>query len=336
VGLSVAIGLFVGCLPLYGLHLPLCAAICVPLGLDLVLAYLAANISNPLLAPLLVFVEVELGALLLTGHGVPFDLEAARRTGVGGFVLQAALGSLVFGLVLGALGGCLAAWLAGRRETSSRKPTSTAKARVRARYRAAELADRCYVAMKLWLDPVADQLAALGALGEILDLGCGRGQLGLYLLELGAGQRVVGFDFDSRKIEVALQAANGVADFQTRDLLNTEFPAADSVLLVDVLHYLAPGEQARVLERAVASVRHGGRLIVREASRRASFGSALTRALELFATRLGYNKSAGALGFLGVDAIRDELSRAGFDCEARGSSAPGLANSLLVARRKPT
>lgn len=333
VGLSVGIGLFIGCLPLYGLHLPLCAAICVPLGLDLVLAYLAANISNPFIAPLLAVAEVEIGALLLTGHAVPFELEAARRTGIAGFALQAALGSVVLGFLLGVAGGGAAAWVALRREVSSRAPIASAKARVRARYRSARVADRRYVAMKLWLDPVAAQLGNCGELGEVLDLGCGRGQLGLFLLELGVAGSLHGFDFDARKIEVARAAADGAAQFQVQDLVQADFPAADTVLLVDVLHYLAPEQQAAVLRRAAASVREGGRLIVREASRKPSLGSALTRAFERLGARLGYNKAAGALGFLGSDSIVEELAKVGFACDVAGSSAPALANSLVVARR---
>ena len=68
VGLSVGLGLFIGCLPLYGFHLPLCLVVCIPFGLDAVLAYVAANISNPLVAPFLVLSEVVIGSWLLHGH----------------------------------------------------------------------------------------------------------------------------------------------------------------------------------------------------------------------------------------------------------------------------
>ena len=54
----MGVGLFIGALPLYGLHFPLCAAVCLPLRLDLVAAYLAAQVSNPFVAPFLVFSTV--------------------------------------------------------------------------------------------------------------------------------------------------------------------------------------------------------------------------------------------------------------------------------------
>jgi uncharacterized protein (DUF2062 family) len=109
-GLSVGVGLFVGCLPLYGLHLPLCAGLCWPLKLDVPLAYLAANISNPVLAPFIVFAEVQLGSRLLSGHWVSLSLDAIRSNGVGGFFSQAIVGALVGGGAVSLL-GALSVWV---------------------------------------------------------------------------------------------------------------------------------------------------------------------------------------------------------------------------------
>lgn len=326
-------GLFIGCLPLYGLHFPLCVLVCLPLRLDLLLAYLAANISNPFIAPFLTVAEVEVGSMLLTGKWVEFNLEAARRTGVAGFVAQAALGSVVVGLGLGLVGGLVAARLAARGQGQSARDLSAAGARTRRRYREAAVGDRYYVTGKLALDPVFEQIAALGTLGEVVDLGCGRGQLALFLLEVGTAQRVLGFDFDARKIEVAEKAAAGDAMFAAADLRTFDVPVADTVLLVDVLHYLAPDEQTAVLLRAAASVRAGGRLIVRETARRSSIASALTRVFEWLGTRIGYNRLEGKLGFRGIEVIVAELERAGFGAKIQGSSALPLSNRLVVAER---
>jgi uncharacterized protein (DUF2062 family) len=119
--LSVATGLFVGCQPVYGLHFPLCAAVCLPFKLDLVAAYLAANISNPLMAPFLVVLEVNVGSYLLTGQPAPFDVARAREAGISGFVAQAVVGSLVVGAALAA-GGGLVAYLIARRYRSDDSP----------------------------------------------------------------------------------------------------------------------------------------------------------------------------------------------------------------------
>ena len=88
-----------------------------------------------------------------------------------------------------------------------RDPFETAAARTRARYETAPRGDRFYVAGKLALDPVC-RLAVErgGSLGRVLDLGCGRGQLALLLLDSGLAASASGFDSDARKIEVARAA----------------------------------------------------------------------------------------------------------------------------------
>jgi uncharacterized protein (DUF2062 family) len=111
---SVAIGLFIGSLPVYGLHLPLCLAVCLPLHLDAAVAYLAANISNPLIAPFLVVAEVQVGSLVLTGQLAPFDVATARAAGLAGFASYAAVGAPMVGGLLAAVGAALAALITPR------------------------------------------------------------------------------------------------------------------------------------------------------------------------------------------------------------------------------
>jgi uncharacterized protein (DUF2062 family) len=108
------VGVFVGSLPLYGLHLPLCTLICLPLRLDVVAAYLAAHISNPIVAPFLLVLEVNVGSLVLTGQLAPFDIARAKSTGVSGFAAQTAVGAVLVGAVLAAFGAALAYLVASR------------------------------------------------------------------------------------------------------------------------------------------------------------------------------------------------------------------------------
>ena len=119
--------MFIGCLPVYGLHVWLCLALCVPLGLDAVAAFFASNISNPLVAPLLIVAEVEVGSYLLHRRGAPFDLAAARELGFAGFFSEALLGGVVVGALLAVLGGALAVLLAtrGHRNSPSSYPRSS-------------------------------------------------------------------------------------------------------------------------------------------------------------------------------------------------------------------
>ncbi len=328
---SVAVGLFIGSTPLYGLHLPLCLAVCVPLKLDAVVAYLAANISNPLVAPFLVAAEVEVGAWILTGHTVPFDVAQARHTGVAGFMLQAGVGSVVVGAVLAALGASLVMLVARRRSAPTGELPEAVDRTVR-RYRDAHRRHRIYVAIKLRSDPVVQALTALpGSFGRVLDAGAGRGQFGLLLMELGRADLLSGFDWDADKVKAANIAARGEASFEQGDLRTADLPASDTVLLLDVLHYLSGPEQDSVLERAAAALRPGGRLIVREVGE--GTGSGLTKLFERIGARAKMNR-ARSLEFRPLSAILDKLDQLGLVYQAEDASqGTPLSNSLIVARR---
>lgn len=344
---AVGLGLFIGCQPLYGLHLVLVLALCLPLKLDAVLAYLAANISNPLVAPFLIFSEVELGAYLISGHFIGFDLEQARANGAAGFARQLIVGSLVLGAVLG-LVGALVAWLvaslyrrAPGRSLPDRSALELAAERTRLRYESAPRGDRYYVAAKLALDPVFELIAALpGDFGRVLDLGCGRGQLGLLLLELGRASHVSGVDSDARKIEVA-RAAGPEADFRAADLAHGSLgladgeAAADTILLVDVLHYLPLAEQDQLLEAALGALSQGGRLVIRDLDGEPSARSWVTRLFEWIARRTGLNRGR-ATSYRPAREVTALLERAGLPCSVQGASErTPFANVLIVAGGSP-
>ena len=113
-------------------------------------------------------------------------------------------------------------------------------------------------------DPVFKLIGDLGApFGRVLDLGCGRGQLSLLLLELGQATEVLGLDSDARKIAVA-RRAGPEAEFRAADVAGSALPIADTILLIDVLHYLPLAEQDALLNAAVSALAPGGRILVRE------------------------------------------------------------------------
>jgi len=128
-GLAVAVGLFVGCLPLYGLHLGICIGLAWALRLNKATVYLAANISNPLFAPLLVAASIAIGEWLRFGAWRPIDLNeghsfieklAIFSGHVPDVFLSCLLGGAVLGLVLGALFGPLVwLWARWRRDRKS-------------------------------------------------------------------------------------------------------------------------------------------------------------------------------------------------------------------------
>lgn len=328
--LSVGLGLFIGCLPLYGLHFPLCVAVCVPFGLDLVAAYLAAQISNPWLAPVLVTVEARVGSVLL--GRAPFAMDELKLDRFGDVFERALLGSFVVGTGL-ALVGALLTFLVARRG-GEQGESSASFQRTLKRYRTAPRGDRWYVDLKLQSDPVVRELLAAGNLGRLIDAGAGRGQIGLFLRDHGLVDQLSGFDTDARKIAVARSASTNGERFEVADLRTFEAPraSADTVLLIDVLHYLSPDAQDAALSRVRSWLVSGGRVFVREVDRKPGAFSLLTRLFERVATALGYNRASGALGFRPLSEIVERLEVLGFRCHVRDASAgTPFDNSLIVA-----
>ncbi len=338
--IAVAIGLFIGCQPLYGLHFVLVMAVCLPLRVDAVLAYLAANISNPLVAPFLIFAEVETGAYLSTGRFVAFDVAQARATGAAGFARHLLFGGGVVGALVALLGFGLAWVIAGRRRSGTAAaaglalPFEAALERTRARFDRVRPADRYYVAGKLAFDPVFQLLGELNGLGRVLDLGCGRGQLGLFLLELGVASHASGIDSDARKIDVA-RAAGPEADFVVADVAHAALPSADTILLIDVLHYLPLAEQDALLDAAARALTPAGRLLVRELDADPSARSAVTRGFEWCARKIGLNRGR-ATHYRAARDLTATLERLGFYCDVQGASErTPFANVLIIAGGSP-
>jgi SAM-dependent methyltransferase len=321
-------------LPLYGLHFPLCAALCMPFGLDAVTAYIASNFSNPFVAPFLVSAEIQIGSLLLDGRFVDFDPHRAREVGLGAFVTQAAVGALTLGAALAAVGALLT-WVLMRNRRPPIPRVVDAKERTIDRYYDAKRGDRVYLRTKLAFDPIFEQLERLPEpLGDVLDLATGRGQVALFLWELGSTTSVVGVDWDARKVAVARIAADGDATLRDGDIRSIDLPEADTVLLIDVLHYLPPEEQDALLARAAEAVRPGGRLLVREVDPTRGLKSRVAMLAERIATRTAYNRGA-TLAFRTPGEIVETLSRLGLDAHVESGRKNPLANAVIVAERRP-
>jgi uncharacterized protein (DUF2062 family) len=332
---AAAIGLFIGAQPLYGLHLALCLAICLPLRLDVLIAYAAANVSNPLVAPALLALEVEVGSLVLYGEHLPMTLEEVRSKGVLELGYALLVGAVLTGVLLAALGGSAVLLVAGWfRWRQKRAPLRGAMRRTRARYREAPIGDRVYVTLKLWTDPVLQNVAALPFdFGKVLDAGCGRGQLGLWLLELGKARSLQGFDSDERKVEVARHAAQGKAEFERGDLRAVTVSDADTLLLVDVLHYLPREDQRSLLRRVALELPVASRILIRDIDADAGLRSWFTELCEGIGKFLGMNR-AGALSYRSSAEVAAELEALGLVVSVRSASqGTPFANVLIVAER---
>lgn len=317
-GASVAMGLAIGCLPIFGLHLFIVLFLALRFRLDGAIAYLAANISNPFVAPFLFTLEVQVGAVVLDGHRLSIGEDVSLLSALGSFPRYLLVGSPIvavasalaaFALVAGGVG--LKRAIAGAPAPrppyalpEHAPPWVKAVERVAARFSsptsrsASERTSFHYVRIKLLVDPVAKLVASIGgdlqgALGHVVDVGGGRGQLPILLLELGRATSAHAIDWDESKVEQGRAAAAKDAPlpvtFERGDAREAAIPSADTVLLIDLLHYCRVDQQDAILRRAARAVRPGGHLVVREADTERGIRSFLTKASERFFTLVRFN-----------------------------------------------
>lgn len=100
--LSVAVGIAIGVMPLWGLHWLLVLAICLPLRLDAGVAYLAANVSLPFIAPFITTAEIAIGVRLLEGSWTRITPQTVHS-----IELRSVLGALIVGTGVVAATGAL-------------------------------------------------------------------------------------------------------------------------------------------------------------------------------------------------------------------------------------
>ena len=361
---AVGIGLFIGSLPIFGCHTPLVLGLCIWFQLDGAIAWVASNVSNPFLAPALLTLEVEVGAYLRTGNLARPEGAVSVRD-IGRFARDLFAGAPLVALAVALAGACVTYGVVHvhRRLFPRRAPPppyrlpDNAPPWVRAVERVArryalpdaptprERSRFQYVRTKLLGDPVARMIADLegdapGALGSLLDVGTGRGQLPVLLLELGRATEAAGFDWDGRKIEEARSAAASApalpATFEKADVRGAEIASADTALLIDVLHYVDLPAQDRLLDEVASRVRAGGRVVVREADTERGLRSALTWLEERFFTWVRFNRGE-RVRFRPAREIVARLEANGFACEVR--PAWGIApfsNVLVIGRRTPS
>ena len=306
-------------------------------------------------APFLISAEVQLGGYLHTGAWLRFDPQVFREAKISGFVVYAFTGAPLVGLALALVGTALTfagvhvkrRWWPPKTRPSYQLPTHAppwwhATERLAARYAPtgpstpAQRSRFHYVRVKSLMDPVSQMLTSLVS-GHLMDIGSGRGQVPLILLELGVIDSANGVDWDDSKVAAAIEAAAREpalpASFRVGDMRDAELESADTVLLIDVLHYLSLQEQDELLDRAAASVRPGGRIIIRDADTERGWRSWITLAEEIVFTALRFNRGP-RVRFRAARETVARLERAGLTCrvEPAWGNTP-FANVLIVATR---
>jgi SAM-dependent methyltransferase len=203
---------------------------------------------------------------------------------------------------------------------------------------------------KLRHDPVFRAILARGLVPDgarLVDLGCGQGVLPAFLVaararfESGAWPSiwpppprlasVLGVDLRGRAIAAGRLALGARATLEVGDARTAALPPCDVIAILDVLHYLPPEDQDRVLARCACALTPGGRLLLRVGDADAGVRAAITRFSDQAITliRGGWPR----LYTRGLKAWVAAVERAGLGVEAAPmSEGTPFANVLLVAR----
>jgi uncharacterized protein (DUF2062 family) len=291
--IAVAVGVFIGCTPLYGLHLLISLVAADLLRLNRLKVYLAANISNPFMLPFLLFAEIQTGAWLRRGSPHRLTREAITAVDPWTFGLDLVLGSLAVGAVLAvALGGITWAALRSRRADG---PFSALVDRAAERYAGTSLTAWEFANAKLRADPVYRAAVGDGLLpggGTLLDIGCGQGLTLSLLLEARATPagasppprpwpvyaRLIGVETRPRIARLAAEAlADPTVEIISSDVREMSLPGSDAILLFDVLHLMPREAQDALIADVRAALRQGGVVLVREADAGSGWRFAIVR-----------------------------------------------------------
>ena len=200
--------------------------------------------------------------------------------------------------------------------------------------------DYHYSRGKLASDPLYPGVcdALRGSQAPLLDLGCGLGLLAHALRSDGIALPYRGVDNDAGKIARAEAAASRAAlpevSFACIDLAH-ELPAhSGSVVILDVLQYLAPEAQGRLLDGAFAMLTPGARLVIRTGLADGGRRARLTHAVDAFSRVLGW-MNAAPKQYPNAEALRARLDAAGLESQFTALYGNTPFNNWRIVATKP-
>lgn len=125
-----------------------------------------------------------------------------------------------------------------------------------------------FARIRFWDAPFDKLEKIIPKTGKILDLGCGDGIFANYLAITGPGRDIVGIELNKNRLKFANKGLRNTR-FLAGDVLRKEFPQADVVTMIHLLHHLPSRESQENLVRKVScKLSKGGQLIIAEVSER--------------------------------------------------------------------
>ena len=144
--------------------------------------------------------------------------------------------------------------------------------------------------------------------------------------------RVTGIEMMPRDVQRARAALGDAAEFVCGDMRQMPFPDADTVVILDVLHYISVPDQNEVLARVRRALPAGGSLLLRVGDAASERGFATSQWVDAVVTFVRGHRVTPQYGRTLAEWIA-QLESLGFDvCSRPMSEGTPFANVLLVAR----
>jgi SAM-dependent methyltransferase len=209
---------------------------------------------------------------------------------------------------------------------------------------------------KLGGDPVFTTILAQGLLNgrtQVLDLGCGQGLLAAWLFAARAAyetpgvwpqgwpapphlDRYTGVEINAH--EAARGHTAGTRLGATRclivqgDVRHVDYPEADAIVILDVLHYMDRASQESVLARARSVLAPGGRLLLRVGDAAGGAGFTVGRVVDTVVALARHHRLI-RLHCRPVHEWLAVLARAGFSARAVAQNrGAAFSNVVLLAQ----
>lgn len=197
-------------------------------------------------------------------------------------------------------------------------------------YRQLEPHPRFFARFKMAFDPMFPRLADfIKPYGLVLDIGCGYGTPSAWLSFLYPDLQFVCMDPDPERCRATARVLGekAVVSQLAAPILPNGIQPIDTVLLLDVAHYLSDADLAIFLDRLKKGLAVDGKIVMR-VTLPINGRMRWQRWLEIFKTKI----TGKAVFYRPENEIKAILHRAGFEIEILEQTAPGREETWFVAR----
>ena len=204
---------------------------------------------------------------------------------------------------------------------------------VRSSYKYMETYTRMFAYFKVLTDPMFPELAGfVRSRDRVIDLGCGYGVPGTWLMHLYPSAYFFGIDPNPDRVRVARRAWADHGTAVQGSAQNFQVPDGtyDVVLMLDIIHYLSDDEFARTLAAVSSHLRPGGSIVIR-----ATVPSSKHVPWERWLEQVRLNARGQSYYFRTGERIVEIITKAGFIMVRSGEHAQGREETWFVCRKGP-